>query len=408
MYHDLDGDLIRAWQILHELSEQNALNHKIAASLASQAHSLKGDAANIASGFSLRRVNVDISKEAFESEIERQNAQIIIENHTLLQENKQLSALLKEYEETMGNVMSKFRNHAFAAQQHELTMTRHYETLIQNLDNTLPQNDFSTNPSTTLSLHRLAHSLRALLRTMNGDSPHLDSPSQEGSDSQDPHEHDLSISSTSSSAAVIPTPDELHVLLTSREDWAVERESEITRLEAENEALRRTLGIDRAAAAANGWLDDEARDLLTFRRPPPSHRAGSPGQLGGGGFVRGTIPLFDGQGPGQGQMGGGGGGGASTFMGMSAFNPAPGPGSGPAPGVNLGLGPSQGPGGPVGAPGGSTLQPGMRGVQGRRPAMFGRGRGGPPPFWDGVNQNQPPPERLWQQQGAGPGFDLNR
>ena len=329
----------------------------------------------------------------------------------------------------MENVMSKFRKHAvrvhsshtillrfssitkFAAQQHELTMTRHYESLIRNLDNSLPQNDFSTNPSATLSLHHLAHSLRALLRTMNGESPHPDSPPQEGSDPQDLQEYDLSLSSTSSSAAAIPTPDELHALLTSREDWAVERESEITRLEAENEALRRTLGIDRAAAAANGWLDDEARDVLTFRRPTLSHRSGSPGQLGGGGFVRGTIPLFDGQGPGQGQMGGGGGGGASTFMGMSAFNPAPGPGSGPAPGMNLGLGPSQGPGGPVGAPGGSTLQPGMRGVQGRRPAMFGRGRGGPPPFWDGVNQNQQPPERLWQQQqpqGAGPGFDLSR
>ena len=46
----------------------------------------------------------------FESELERQNAQVIIENHTLLQENKQLSALLKEYEETMENVMTKPRN----------------------------------------------------------------------------------------------------------------------------------------------------------------------------------------------------------------------------------------------------------------------------------------------------------
>ena len=40
------------------------------------------------------------------------NAQIIIENQTLLHENKQLSALLKEYEGTMGDIMSKFRNHA--------------------------------------------------------------------------------------------------------------------------------------------------------------------------------------------------------------------------------------------------------------------------------------------------------
>ncbi|KAI1794021.1 hypothetical protein LXA43DRAFT_971651 [Ganoderma leucocontextum] len=401
MYHDLDGDLIRAWQILHELSEQNALNHKMAASLASQAHSLKGDAANVASGFSLRRVNVDISKEAFESEIERQNAQIIIENHTLLQENKQLSTLLKEYEETMDNVMSKFRKHAFAAQQHELTMTRHYETLIQNLDNTLPHNDFSTNASATHSLHRLARSLRALLHSMNGDSPQ-DSPQQD-SPPQDSHEHDPDPVLPSS----LPTPDELYALLTSREDWAIERESEISRLESENEHLRHMLGIDRAAAEANGWLDDEAREL-TFRRPAPSYRSGSPGQMGGGGFVRGSIPSFDG-GQGQGQVGVGVGGGASNLgIGMSpALGPAPGPGSGPAPGVNLGLGPSQGPvagvGGPVGAPGGSTLQPGMRGVQGRRPAMFGRGRGGPP-FWEGMNQ--PPQERLWQTQGAG--FDLNR
>lgn len=51
-------------------------------------------------------------KEFFESELERMNAQIVIENQTLLHENKQLSMLLKEYEGTMETVMSKFRNHA--------------------------------------------------------------------------------------------------------------------------------------------------------------------------------------------------------------------------------------------------------------------------------------------------------
>lgn len=50
--------------------------------------------------------------ELFESETERLNAQIIIENQTLLHENKQLSLLLKEYEGTMDTIMSKFRNHA--------------------------------------------------------------------------------------------------------------------------------------------------------------------------------------------------------------------------------------------------------------------------------------------------------
>ncbi|KAI0673612.1 hypothetical protein C8Q78DRAFT_1018003 [Trametes maxima] len=111
MYHDLDGDLIRAWHILNELAEQNALNHKMASTLASQAHSLKSDAKTLAGTCSLRRVNIDISKETFESELERQNAHIIIENHSLLQENKQLSALLEEYEQTMDTVMTKFRAH---------------------------------------------------------------------------------------------------------------------------------------------------------------------------------------------------------------------------------------------------------------------------------------------------------
>ncbi len=52
------------------------------------------------------------SAEVFESELERQNAQIIIENHSLLHENRQLSMLLKEYEHTMDTIMSKFRSHA--------------------------------------------------------------------------------------------------------------------------------------------------------------------------------------------------------------------------------------------------------------------------------------------------------
>jgi len=50
--------------------------------------------------------------ETFESELERMNAHFIIENQTLLHENKQLSLLLKEYENTMETIMTKFRNHA--------------------------------------------------------------------------------------------------------------------------------------------------------------------------------------------------------------------------------------------------------------------------------------------------------
>lgn len=52
------------------------------------------------------------STESFESESERVNAQTIIENQTVHHENKQLSLLLKEYEQTLETVMAKFRSHA--------------------------------------------------------------------------------------------------------------------------------------------------------------------------------------------------------------------------------------------------------------------------------------------------------
>lgn len=50
--------------------------------------------------------------EFFSSKLERDNAKVVIENQTLLHENKQLSSLLKEYETTMDGIMSKVRNHS--------------------------------------------------------------------------------------------------------------------------------------------------------------------------------------------------------------------------------------------------------------------------------------------------------
>jgi hypothetical protein len=49
--------------------------------------------------------------ECFESELERANAQVIIENQNLLRENKQLSTLLREYESAMETILAKFRSH---------------------------------------------------------------------------------------------------------------------------------------------------------------------------------------------------------------------------------------------------------------------------------------------------------
>ncbi|EMD42331.1 hypothetical protein CERSUDRAFT_90948 [Gelatoporia subvermispora B] len=341
MYHDLDGDLFRAWQLLHELSEQNSHNHKMAAALHSQADSLKTQTASASTGFSLRRFNVDISKEVFESELERQNAQVIIENHTLLQENKQLSVLLKEYEHTMDTVMSKFRGHALAAQQHELTLTRHYEALLRAQETATLESDLSSNTATSQSLQRLSESLRALLRSLSGEDP------------SSPHAPPTPPSGPSPALAPLLDP-------AGPSDWALEREAEIARLEAENEGLRRLLGIDSGAAEANGWLADEAREreralsaqlrALAARAPPPDPLAHA--------LAFGTGGLM------QMQMG-----------------PAPPPQQQRA--LELGPGPQ-------------ALR--AVGPQGRRTSMFGtRGRGAAgPQIWEGLTHQPSMPERQWQ------------
>ena len=41
MYHDVDNDFMRAWQLLHELSEQNAINQKMSLNLHSLTDALK-------------------------------------------------------------------------------------------------------------------------------------------------------------------------------------------------------------------------------------------------------------------------------------------------------------------------------------------------------------------------------
>ena len=49
------------------------------------------------------------SPEGFSSELEKFASHLVLENQSLQHENKQLGGLLKEYESTLENVMSKFR-----------------------------------------------------------------------------------------------------------------------------------------------------------------------------------------------------------------------------------------------------------------------------------------------------------
>ncbi|KAL4251499.1 hypothetical protein ABKN59_005095 [Abortiporus biennis] len=417
MYHDIDSELLRAFQLLHEIAEQNAHNAKMTSDLLGYSGALKTQAVEATSNFSLRRMNVDISKETFESELERTNAQVIIENHSLLYENRELSMLLKEYEQTMENIMSKFRRHAVAAQQHELTLTRHYEQLLQSRENIILQTDLSANPSVALSLDRLSHNLRALIHSMAGAFPE---------DNQQNSETSTSNENNSDNQQQQPRSDEelLDELLSDQNDWAHEREEEIDRLTKENEELRKLLGIDQSTAEANGWMQDEERELSYISRYTPmihSHssivRSSSPGLMGGhpglnrGGMnnnpspqnsvpspfinIPGAQALLNmstnsnilGGGIGNGGNGGGGGGGIPSQIQVQIS---------PAAGSIVGIPPRS-----------DSLPTGMRGSQGRRSAMFGqRPRGGGPQLAGGrdVQFSQENQERPWQAQV---GLDLS-
>lgn len=202
------------------------------------------------------------------------------------------------------------------------------------------QSDLSSNVNVATSLQRLAANLHALLHSMAGEDP--SSAHREGEPINVEEGEQL-----------------LDRLLDNREDWAMEREAEITRLEQENEELRKLLGIDKESAKEKGWLEDEARELLFSRYVPiDSSRSSSPTQ----GSSRPSPS-------------------ASPFVSL--------PGNGGPQG-------QQRPQDPMG---------GMRLAQGRRPAMFGqRGRGGGPVGWEGGGHVPAMPERPWQ---APVGLDLS-
>jgi arginyl-tRNA synthetase len=68
-------------------------------------------------------INNSHPAEAYEAELERLNAAFIQQNGDLQNDNKQLAALLKEYEQTLETVMSKFRTHAVRAFSRMLAAT---------------------------------------------------------------------------------------------------------------------------------------------------------------------------------------------------------------------------------------------------------------------------------------------
>lgn len=106
----MDGDeMNRLWALVADLTSQLTLNRQHLADVQAQVEVLKGRALHNQTGFALRRFNVDLSKEKFESELERLNAHLAQENNELKWENRMNDRLIKEYEQCLEIVMKKFR-----------------------------------------------------------------------------------------------------------------------------------------------------------------------------------------------------------------------------------------------------------------------------------------------------------
>ena len=237
--------------------------------------------------------------------MERTNAQIIIENQALLQENRQLTTLLRDYESTMEMIMTKFRNHAVcgffvliffffilndethicihdfqtAAQQHELTLARHYETLIQTRESQSRAADTTANAVILQSMYRLSCHLQSLLRLMKGG----EGEEEEEIDSSIGLQADLTMDLLS----LLPQQvKELQRLLqtleeqadvdgeeSGRQDWGAQREYEIRRLDEENAVLRKALEIDGENMKAKEITVDEKQIDVRRKMVIASHRS---------------------------------------------------------------------------------------------------------------------------------------
>lgn len=150
----------------------------------------------------------------------------------------------------------------------------------------------STRLSTSLS--RLSHLIRQAIRANAGEpTDDIDS---------DPNNADTDATSGDTSPqATEGEPSRGYTTFSSdREDWALERESEIIRLEKENEELRKLLGIDSSGAAVIGASEDEWAGI----EPLNSRRISGSGNFRGGSIALGRKPSL--MGP-RATMGGPGG-----------------------------------------------------------------------------------------------------
>lgn len=195
------------------------------------------------------------------------------DNHALQRDNKELNALIKEYEQTLENVMSAFRKRAVRCprfrllltalsedrfqrdvQENELAIIREFESRILTLQDQDSTKRLIASTAQSESLARLSRSFRQFMRSVGGED------ADRSSSDDNPKSEDLESWSAASSSA----------------EWALERDCELARLEKENEELRRMVG------AEFGDSRTRVRNASEHTRPPttvPSHHNVT---LGGG------------------------------------------------------------------------------------------------------------------------------
>ncbi|KAF9221008.1 hypothetical protein BS17DRAFT_786344 [Gyrodon lividus] len=245
-----ESDLVRLLNTIQELSEQLTQNRSLSISLHASGGAVKTQAAHSQTGFVLRRFNLDKPKDVYDAELDRMNASLAVDNQNLLHDNKQLGALIREYEQTLESVMSAFRTRARDVQEHELALIREYESRLLAKESENLLRALSSTTAESISLGRISATLRGLMRILNGEeapSPSLSTPAPERAETNN-------------------SPSEEFDCGTKEEDdWALERECELARLERENAVLRRMLGLDvreleygtRTGVASVGMIDQQ-------------------------------------------------------------------------------------------------------------------------------------------------------
>jgi len=250
----MDSDSMKLWSLAMELTEKLSNNRALLSNLRKQTEELKANALEIGTSYRVRRYNIDLSKQVFESELERNNAALVLENHALLYENRQLDSLLKEYEQSLQMVMAKVRHHSQVTAQHEGVLQKHYESLIasqeaehKSVENSPGDDNFQH------SLLRLKHLIKLAVHSQR----------QSGQEDETDNASISPLGSTSLEESLIKLgvnpdqPDSISEIGSAdehRQDWVDEREIEISRLQKENADIREALGI---APGGVGYTDHE-------------------------------------------------------------------------------------------------------------------------------------------------------